>query len=163
MGQCGSSGDGPGKNQRAGIIKKLIDGAAQDKAQFVNNVAQLKGALASDETTVEDSKVAVQVITEGILSPEKPDEHRFWYLLVLRHMLEVKNKKLAETAAKKLGNTFKKLAMHRADERIMSRGRDCLESFSSNLGRLALTQTPNGQSDSSTCFWNASGTGETNP
>lgn len=153
MGKCSSTDGGPDKLKRIEAIKKLINGAAQKKEDFTHNVGQLKGALASEEVSVTDSKVAVQTITEGILDAAKPDQQRFWYLLVLRHILDVHQDKLSDIAAKKLGNTFKAIAMHRSDERIMSRGRDCLKNISGSLGRSTLMQIRNGQSDSFTYCW----------
>lgn len=152
MGQCNGTGGGAGSAERLAKTKKLIDGAATDNSQFTHNVGQLKGVLAADERP-EDPKNVVQIITEGMLDGSKPDEQRFWYLLILRHLLDIQNKKLADLTAKKLGNTFKAIAMHRSEERIMSRGRDCLKNISSNVGRSVLMQILNGLNGSSIYSW----------
>lgn len=135
MGNCNGTGEGQPASAKTAKIRPLIEGAVTSKNLFAPNVAQLKGLLSMEQST-EDSKAILQVLTEGMLDASTPDQQRFWYLLILRYLMDCPNKKFVDLTAKKLGNMMKSIAMHRSEERIMSRGSDCLNKISSNPGML---------------------------
>lgn len=61
-----------------------------------------------------------------VKQPSVPDRTKFYYLMVLRDLVELGNPVLLDALIKRYFKRLAGIAEHRKDEKTMDRGRDCL-------------------------------------